>query len=39
MGIPDRQCRRLLSRYNQSGPLKLLAIKEGTPNEVCESGS
>ncbi|WP_223350534.1 helix-turn-helix domain-containing protein [Klebsiella pneumoniae] len=21
LGIPDRQCRRLLSRYNQSGPL------------------
>ncbi|WP_258962203.1 hypothetical protein, partial [Klebsiella pneumoniae] len=20
LGIPDRQCRRLLSRYNQSGP-------------------
>ncbi|WP_257965839.1 hypothetical protein [Klebsiella pneumoniae] len=23
MGIPDRQCRRLLSRYNQSGPLSM----------------
>ncbi|HHO8423475.1 TPA: hypothetical protein ACRX0K_001617 [Klebsiella pneumoniae] len=22
LGIPDRQCRRLLSRYNQSGPLR-----------------
>ncbi|ENY3718317.1 hypothetical protein ACMSZZ_000220 [Klebsiella pneumoniae] len=21
LGIPDRQCRRLLSCYNQSGPL------------------
>ncbi|MDT9787472.1 helix-turn-helix domain-containing protein [Klebsiella pneumoniae] len=23
LGIPDRQCRRLLSRYNQSGPLSM----------------
>ncbi|WP_430538216.1 hypothetical protein [Klebsiella pneumoniae] len=21
--MPDRQCRRLLSRYNQSGPLSM----------------
>ncbi|WP_406913111.1 hypothetical protein [Klebsiella pneumoniae] len=29
MGIPDRQCRRLLSRYNQSGPLSMPHRRRG----------
>ncbi|HHR1179981.1 TPA: hypothetical protein ACS3A9_003183 [Klebsiella pneumoniae] len=29
LGIPDRQCRRLLSRYNQSGPLSMPNLPRG----------
>ncbi|WP_406914704.1 hypothetical protein [Klebsiella pneumoniae] len=27
--MPDRQCRRLLSRYNQSGPLSMPHRRRG----------
>ncbi|ENY3787156.1 hypothetical protein [Klebsiella pneumoniae] len=27
--MPDRQCRRLLSRYNQSGPLSMPNRRRG----------
>ncbi|HFO2053842.1 TPA: helix-turn-helix domain-containing protein [Klebsiella pneumoniae] len=29
LGISDRQCRRLLSRYNQSGPLSMPNRRRG----------
>ncbi|MCC5744985.1 helix-turn-helix domain-containing protein [Klebsiella pneumoniae] len=29
LGIPDRQCQRLLSRYNQSGPLSMPNRRRG----------
>ena len=29
LGIPDCQCRRLLSRYNQSGPLSMPNRRRG----------
>ncbi|HFN0605649.1 hypothetical protein ACDJ27_15995 [Klebsiella pneumoniae] len=29
LGIPDRQCRRLLPRYNQSGPRSMPNRRRG----------
>ncbi len=32
LGISDRHCRRLLSRYNESGPLGMASRRRGKPS-------